>query len=93
MYTPETLLLSLGIRTSYKGYAFLVTVLEQALEDESRLLSYTTRIFPFVADKCKMRGTQPPHRHQSMLEFPCPQKTEGSLPLSTGRTAQRRRIY
>ena len=51
MYTPETLLLSLGIRTSYKGYAFLVTVLEQALEDESRLLSYTTRIFPFVADK------------------------------------------
>lgn len=51
MYTPETLLLTLGIRTSYKGYAFLVTVLEQALEDESRLLSYTTRIFPFVADK------------------------------------------
>lgn len=51
MNTPESLPLYLGIRTSYKGYYYLVAALEQALEDESRLLSYTTEIFPYIAQK------------------------------------------
>lgn len=51
METAETLPLTLGIRTTYKGYYYLVTALEQALEDESRLLSYSTTIFPYIAEK------------------------------------------
>lgn len=51
MKNVKELPLILGIHSTYKGYHFLVTSLELALEDENRLLFFTKSIFPYVARK------------------------------------------
>lgn len=43
--------LKLGINRTYKGYRFLVTALELALEDENNLLFISKNIFPVIARK------------------------------------------
>ena len=66
MYTPETLLLSLGIRTSYKGYAFLVTVLEQALEDEKMCIRDSMN--SLLQHPQKPVGESPCHHHRKQKQ-------------------------
>lgn len=41
--------LALGIHATYKGYHFLVMVLELTLEDDDRLLYVTKNLYPTVA--------------------------------------------
>ena len=47
----QTLLRQLGIHGTYKGYYYLQTAMEIALEDEHNLLLYSKMIFPAVARK------------------------------------------
>ncbi|NCB92661.1 MAG: hypothetical protein EOM40_08865 [Clostridia bacterium] len=47
----QELPLTLGIHSTYKGYHYLVTSLDLALEDENHLLFFTKNIFPLVAKK------------------------------------------
>ena len=51
MNTVESLPFSLGIRTNYKGYYYLVDALTLIMEDENRLLSIGTELFPAIALK------------------------------------------
>ena len=51
MNTLESLPFSLGIRTNYKGYYYLVDALTLIMEDENRLLSIGTELFPAIALK------------------------------------------
>lgn len=51
MKKERTSPLSLGIRSTYKGYHYLVASLELALQNENDLLFFTKTIFPEVAAK------------------------------------------
>ena len=47
----QTLLRQLGIYGTYKGYHYLLTTIEMALEDEKNLTLYSKMIFPAIARK------------------------------------------
>lgn len=49
MKSIKKLPLTLGIKSTYKGYHYLVASLEIALKDETALLMYTKYILPDVA--------------------------------------------
>lgn len=51
MNAIKTLSFTLGIRNSYKGYYYLVDSLSLIIEDENRLLSIGTELFPVIASK------------------------------------------
>lgn len=49
MKNTQNLLRQLGIHATHKGYHYLLTAMEMALEDESNLRHYTKMLFPTVA--------------------------------------------
>lgn len=51
MKNITNLLFSIGIPDTYKGFYYLTDAMTLALEDENRLLSFTTTIFPAIAQK------------------------------------------
>ena len=51
MKSIHELPLSLGIHSTYKGYHYLVTALELAIQNEDNLIFVTKNIFPIVARK------------------------------------------
>ena len=48
MKSIHELPLSLGIHSTYKGYHYLVTALELAIQNEDNLIFVTKNIFPIV---------------------------------------------
>lgn len=51
MNTVKNLPITLGIRTSYKGYYYVVSSLELILQNEDLLMSIGTQLFPAVAER------------------------------------------
>ena len=96
MNTVESLPFSLGIRTNYKGYYYLVDALTLIMEDENRLLSIGTELFPAIALKyqtdvrCIERNIR--HSYQSLLGIHRLSKTAKHIALSFGIPAHSGRI-
>lgn len=86
MNSAKELPLALGIHGTYKGYHYLVTTLELAIENEDKLYYISKSIFPIVAKKyhtnvhCVERNIRTvilncwnsPYRNMLQRISPCP---------------------